>query len=181
MNTAELHVCSLQQCWNPLMQQYFHCILKFSVSGRGDKAFVLTSFEINDMQYYLKSVISCSLSGVESCFYLQNLSMLQFRLANTSHYSPMVSICDGNVSESYAVVQLVDIAVVLLILFGRWFLQLCGFEHEQKNSLAISMKIKQVYCYLCIEFHQIFFTSWHHKFPLFLFPFCKFLRTTLSF
>lgn len=82
---------------------------------------------------------------------------------------------------SSAVVQPVDIAVVLLILFGRWFLLQFGFEHGQKNSLAMSRKIKQIYYYyLSIEFHQIFFTSWHHKFPLFLFP-CKFLRTALSF
>lgn len=116
MKTIELHVCISSSVGT------LHCILKFGISGRGDKAFVLTSFEMNDMQYYLKSVISCSLSGVESWFYLQNLSMLWFRVANTSHYSPMVPVCDENVNESYAVVQLVDIAVVLLILFGRWFL-----------------------------------------------------------
>lgn len=55
----------------------------------------------------------------------------------------MVSRCSGNTNGSYVVVQLEDIAIVLLILFGRGFfvsaLQqgiLAFFEHVQKNALG---------------------------------------------
>lgn len=55
----------------------------------------------------------------------------------------MVLICNGNTNGSYVVVQLVDVAVVLLILFGRVFC-ICVIaryfdtflEHVQKNALG---------------------------------------------
>lgn len=55
----------------------------------------------------------------------------------------MVLICNGNTNGSYVVVQLVDVAVVLLILFGRVF-SICVIaryfdtflEHVQKNALG---------------------------------------------
>lgn len=63
----------------------------------------------------------CFLLGVELFFYMQNLSVLHLILVNVPYCSLVVLVSNGNGNGSRVVVRVADMAVVLLLLFGRVF------------------------------------------------------------